>query len=90
MDLTERLKFLNQRLLAWQLCGQLQDVFSAALRRYERDGLPILEKAGEAENMLDEIKKTPFDLLLTSFEESLEDLDNLIEITNDMDDWIGE
>jgi hypothetical protein len=86
MDPTERLKLLNQRLLAWQLCGQLDDVFSAALRRYERDGLPILVRASEAESSLEEIKRTPFDLLLTAFEESLEDLDRLIETTNDMDD----
>jgi len=90
VKLEERLRLLNDRLLGWLLCGQLEDVFSAAIRRYDRDGSEILIKADEAEEMYPVIHAAPFDLLLSCFEESLEDVDKLIEVTNGMDDCIGE
>jgi hypothetical protein len=83
-EVEERMRILNDRLIAWEMCEQLEDVFTATMRRYRREVTEILANIDDDEDLYEQIHKAPFDLVLKSFDEALEDLDSLVEVTGDM------
>lgn len=84
----ERMFELNSRLIAWAIEARLEDLFAAACRRYLAGVLPTVKEITEGAPAEERLNALPLDLLLTMFESTLDDLDNVLELSWAVEDAV--
>lgn len=93
-DTESRLKDLQSRLLAWELEGQLDELWAAAMRRYKIQAKVTLDKVREdPRHALQYVTVSSSYTILDVFEAALEDMDQLKLVAMSMegneDLWVG-
>jgi hypothetical protein len=81
-----RLAELQSRLVAWEMCDQLKDVFDAAMARYQRRSAEVLTAVeDDPTRAYEHVQESAGDMVLASFEEALGDLDSIMSMVSNLE-----